>query len=75
MSDHERSIGTGEPIICRGAYTAVTKVVAHPPGHHPPIRSDLWAVEIITERGSRWWGSETAPRILGDLRMHWEGPG
>lgn len=66
------SIGLGDPILCNGRETSARKVIAHPPGPHAgPIRADWWAVEVVTDNGSRWFGSETPPRILGDLRMHW----
>lgn len=48
----------------------VQRVIAHPPGTaDTPIRSDLYAVEVITESGTRWFGFERT-WIGSDLRMH-----
>lgn len=49
----------------------VLRVVAHPPGKHPPeipIGRDWYAVEIITAYGTRWQGFKNA-RITSSLRM------
>lgn len=49
----------------------VLRVVAHPPGQHPkgaPVVSNLTALEIITESGSRWYGVQRAV-ISSRLRM------
>lgn len=47
----------------------VRRFIAHPPGtHHGPIRPDLWAVESITDHGSRWDGGTNA-YIDASLRM------
>lgn len=60
-----------ETMICDGRMAAVERVIAHPPNRHPgsPIRDDLTAVECVTGRGSRWFGTERA-WIGPDLRMH-----
>ena len=50
---------------------AVKKSVTHLPGQHPknsPIRKDLTALELITDRGSRWFGVESA-KINSELKM------
>jgi len=47
----------------------VRRFIAHPPGTHSgPIRADLWAVESVTDHGSRWDGG-TAAYIDASLRM------
>lgn len=54
---------------------AVTAVRAHPPGQHPPgcpLVESCTAVELVTARGSRWWGFERA-WIGSDLRMYVSG--
>lgn len=60
-----------EVIICDGAYVPVRKVIAHPPttDRKAPIVAELTAVEVITDRGSRWFGT-TRAWIGADLRMH-----
>jgi hypothetical protein len=62
---------TPAEITCRGHLEPVTQAVAHPPGSHPssPIGDDLSAVELVTARGSRWFGTSRA-WIGSGLRMH-----
>jgi hypothetical protein len=57
----------------RGFYphAPVTQVIAHPPGQHPkgvPIFTEMYAVEIKTPFGSRWYGA-TRAFIDSTLRM------
>ena len=58
-------------ILCLGSVRPVLSVLARVPGSHPgsPIKDDLTAVEIVTEAGSRWLGTERA-WIGTDLEMH-----
>jgi hypothetical protein len=48
----------------------VTNAISHPPGTHPrsPIKNDMTALELVTTRGSRWFGCERA-YINSELRM------
>lgn len=66
-------VGPGDTVLCRGYFQTVRRVVIHPPFKHPdpcPIRTDLYAVEVVTAEGSRWVGGDSA-YIGGDLRVHW----
>lgn len=65
-------VGPGDVVICRGEYVTVRRVVIHPPGsgYRGLIGSSFYAVEVITDRGSRWTGG-TVAYIGGDLRAHW----
>jgi hypothetical protein len=58
-------------VVCDGEYVPVLRTVVHPAGRHivSPVRSDLVGVELVTERGSRWFGTSRA-WIGADLRMH-----
>lgn len=54
-----RAVGVGDDIICDGEYTPVLALRTYPPGTapgHAPIFRDAIAHEIVTARGSRWWG-------------------
>ena len=57
-------------IYCKGATVPVLRVIAHPPGtaKGAHIVPHLTAVELVTERGSRWFGFENA-QINSELRM------
>jgi hypothetical protein len=58
-------------ILRNGFVLPVLRTIAHPPGKHPkgcPILSYLVAVEVVTEKGSRWFGFEKA-WIDSNLRM------
>lgn len=48
----------GSRIMLRGKYATVLCVNYYCPGEHPesPIGNDWYAVEAVTERGSRWRG-------------------
>jgi hypothetical protein len=47
----------------------VLRIETHPPGTHAgPIRSDVTAVEIVTDTGVRWYGCARA-WITAGLRM------
>jgi hypothetical protein len=47
----------------------VTQAKFHPAGSHKgPIRSDMNALELVTDAGSRWYGCERA-WINSELRM------
>lgn len=51
-------------------YARVASLRAQPPGHSvPAIRKDFWALEVKTDRGTRYFGYETAPSITPSLRM------
>lgn len=66
------SLGTGDSIVVRLKDSRVVRIVAHGPGRVAClIRSDWFAVEVVTTNGTRWFGSETQPYIGSDLRMHW----
>lgn len=59
-----------ETVVCRGFIVKAVSWTAHSPGQHDasPIKNDLWAVEIKTSRGSRWFGCSRA-YINSELRM------
>lgn len=45
-------------------------MIAHNPGPHKgAVRSDLYALEIVTPFGSRWYGTAIQPQITARLRM------
>lgn len=49
----------------------VLRYIAHPAGTHPancPIKSEMVALELVTAKGSRWYGCERA-YINSELRM------
>lgn len=59
-------------VICRGVFDLpVLRYVAYPVGTHPqgcPVEATCVALELVTERGSRWFGVAEA-RINSELRM------
>lgn len=62
-------------IMFNGVRVPVRCTIAHNPGNHPegcPIVPNLYAVELVTEQGSRWWGFERAS-IDSHLRMRVSG--
>lgn len=48
----------GDDIICGGTYTTVLSIKFHQPYAHKesPIDNKQGAYEIVTARGSRWFG-------------------
>lgn len=54
------TLSVGDTVFCRGAYATVTDIWTWRPGahHDSPIRDDWAAVEVRTDRGSRWYGRE-----------------
>lgn len=48
----------------------VRQYIAHPPNTHPasPIKNEMTALELVTDKGSRWFGCEQA-YINSELRM------
>jgi hypothetical protein len=72
MSDYTLERIVPETVLVRGHYVPVVGIRVHPAGQHPsgcPLRAELLAVEVKTERGSRWYGTSHA-WIGSDLRMH-----
>ena len=58
-------------VICGMATVPVLSYHVHPIGQHPkscPLVKDTVALELRTERGSRWYGCENA-WINSELRM------
>ncbi len=56
-------------LIAGAGEVPVIRYVVHPAGAHPgPIRQDMIALELVTPRGSRWYGVEDA-YINSQLRM------
>lgn len=59
----------GEVMTTRGGVRPVLNAVFHPPGtHRGAIRSDMGALELVTDQGSRWYGFEGGA-INSQLRM------
>lgn len=59
------TLSAGDQVLCRGGYATVTDIRHHAPGKHDesPVRDDWAAVEIITVRGSRWYGRKPTYNI------------
>lgn len=58
-------------VLVRGVPCPVRAYTAHSPGKHPagcPIAPEFTALEMVTDRGSRWYGFEKA-WINSELRM------
>lgn len=57
----------GDSVICGGDWTTVTDVRVHRAGRHTGIniRRDWDAIEIVTDKGSRWFGypPRTLPKV------------
>lgn len=54
-----RGAEVGDLILCRDSYVPVLEVKRYAPGTAPataPIKDSYTAVELVTERGSRWYG-------------------
>ena len=64
------TLSAGDLVLCRGGYATVTDIRHHAPGQHDesPVRDDWAAVEIITVRGSRWYGRK--PRYAIEVTRH-----
>ena len=56
--------------ICRGWRVPVLQWLIHPPGSHDasPLVPHCTALELVTARGSSWWGVEGG-EINSELRM------
>lgn len=57
-------------MVAGGQTRPVLQAIVHPAGTHPksPIRDDMKALELRTDRGARWYGVEDA-YINAQLRM------
>lgn len=54
----------GDWIVCRGERVPIIEVRQYLPGHHDgsPIYVHLLATELVTARGSRWFGQPYIPQ-------------
>lgn len=51
----------GDLVLCGEVYVPVLEIRRYAPGTapaHAPIKKDWTAVELVTERGSRWYGEK-----------------
>jgi hypothetical protein len=66
------NVAPGDRVFCHLAMAEVQRVVVYTPGGHStsPIRADLYAIRIVTNRGSRWVGGKKITR--DGERVRWE---